>query len=314
MPPSDCKRQEKSERMVFLRSLLLQNNMLPVSLRAYLETLLNVPIESDRPLPGGDIHRAALLTFADGRAFFLKYNTGPQAAEMFRTEALGLALLGAARVIATPKVRAQDIAGEWSFLMLEYIEPGLRNRRFWEDFGASLAALHGATSAQFGFAHDNFIGSLTQSNKRHDTWQNFYTEERLLPQMRLAREHNRLNVSDESQLESLCKKLSSICPDESPALTHGDLWSGNFLCNAASKPVLIDPAASFAHREMDLAMSRLFGGFDAVFYQSYEENWPLAPGFEERMEVYQLYYLLVHVNLFGGGYVERVRSILRRWT
>jgi len=287
--------------------------MLPVPLRAHLEMLLNTRIDSIRPISGGDIHHAALLTLADGRTFFMKYNTSPQATEIFRTEALGLALLGAARVIATPKVQAQGTSDGWAFLLLEYIEPGYRTRQFWEDFGASLAALHGTTSAQFGFAHNNFIGSLPQSNRRHDTWENFYAEERLLPQMRLAGAHNRLNASDEKRLESLCKKLSSICPEEPPALTHGDLWSGNFLCNAASKPVLIDPAASFAHREMDLAMSRLFGGFDAIFYQSYEENWPLAPGFEERLEVYQLYYLLVHVNLFGGGYVESVRSILRRF-
>lgn len=287
--------------------------MLSVPLHDHLKLFLNAPIDSASPLSGGDIHCAALLTLADGRAFFLKYNTDPRAAEMFRTEALGLALLGAARVIATPKVHTQGTVDGWAFLLLEHIESGHRSQRFWEDFGASLAALHGTTSAQFGFAHDNFIGSLPQSNKRRDSWQNFYTEERLLPQMRLTRERNRLNANDEKQLENLCKKLSSICPEEPPALTHGDLWSGNFLCSAAGKPVLIDPAASFAHREMDLAMSRLFGGFDPVFYQSYEDTWPLAPGFGERTEVYQLYYLLAHVNLFGGGYVESVRSILRRW-
>lgn len=231
---------------------------------------------------------------------------------MFRTEAMGLALLGAPRVIATPKVHAHGVAGDCAFLLLEYIGPGHRNRLFWEDFGASLAALHGTTSAQFGFAHDNFIGSLPQSNRRHDSWREFFAQERLMPQMRMARAHNRLNASDEKRLENLCGNLSSICPDEPPALTHGDLWSGNFLCNAESKPVLIDPAASFAHREMDLAMSRLFGGFDAVFYQSYEAAWPLAPGFEERIEVYQLYYLLAHVNLFGCDYVESARRILQR--
>lgn len=287
--------------------------MLPAILSSRIETLLGTLIATDEPLSGGDIHRAALLTTSDGRQFFLKYNTGPQSAEMFRTEALGLALLGASKVIAVPKVYGHGPADGHAFLLLEYIRPGYRNSRFWEDFGASLAALHGTTSAQFGFAHDNFIGSLPQSNQRHDTWQKFYSEARLLPQMRLAREHDRLNVKEEKQLENLCKKLPSICPDEPPALTHGDLWSGNFLCNSESKPVLIDPAVSFAHREMDLAMSRLFGGFDAVFYHSYEAAWPLAPGFEERLEVYQLYYLLVHVNLFGGGYVESVRRILRRF-
>jgi fructosamine-3-kinase len=287
--------------------------VLAAPLQSYIQTLLGASIASAQPLSGGDIHRAALLVTSEGRQFFLKYNTSGQAVEMFRTEALGLALLGASKVMAVPKVHGHGAADGYAFLLLEYIQPGHRNRRFWEDFGGSLAALHGTTSAQFGFAHDNFIGSLPQSNKWHETWQKFYSEERLLPQMRLAREHNRLNVSDEKQLENLCKKIPDVCPDESPALTHGDLWSGNFLCNAASKPVLIDPSASFAHREMDLAMSRLFGGFDAVFYQSYEETWPLAPDFENRLEVYQLYYLLVHVNLFGGGYVESVRRVLRRY-
>lgn len=287
--------------------------MIPFVLQTHLESILAVPLASAKPLSGGDIHRAALLTLADGRQFFLKYNTGAQAAGMFRTEALGLALLGASRVIATPKVHGQGVADNWAFLLLEYIAPGHRNRLFWEDFGSSLAALHATTSAQFGFSHDNFIGSLPQSNQRHSSWPDFFAQERLLPQMRLAREHNRLNVNDEKQLDSLCQKLASICPHEPPALTHGDLWSGNFLCNTENKPILIDPAASFAHREMDLAMSRLFGGFEAIFYQSYEDAWPLAPGFEKRMEVYQLYYLLVHVNLFGGGYVDSVRSILRRY-
>ncbi|MBV6442888.1 MAG: hypothetical protein DYG98_19525 [Haliscomenobacteraceae bacterium CHB4] len=286
--------------------------MFPLPLTSHIESSFHTKIESVQTVAGGDIHRAARLDAADGRQFFLKYNTVAQAAEMFHTEALGLALLGASRIIAVPKIYGHGVIGEWSFLLLEYIRPGHRNRVFWEDFGTSLATLHGTSSAQFGFAHDNFIGSLPQSNKRRDTWQSFYSEERLLPQMRLARTQNRLNAADEQNLEKLCFKLSSICPDEPPSLTHGDLWSGNFLCNSDSKPVLIDPAASFAHREMDLAMSRLFGGFDPHFYQSYESARPLAPGFEERLEVYQLYYLLVHVNLFGGGYVDSVRRILKR--
>jgi len=287
--------------------------MIPPALQAHIETVVGVAIGTFVPLTGGDIHRAAVLSFADGRRFFLKYNTGPACAEMFRTEALGLALLGASRVIAVPKVQTHGQAGDYAFLLLEYITPGQRNRLFWQEFGAGLAALHGATSAQFGFAHDNFIGSLPQSNRRCDTWPEFYTEARLLPQMQLARKNELLDASDAKRLENLCKKLASICPEEPPALTHGDLWSGNFLCNSEGKPVLIDPAASFAHRETDLAMSRLFGGFDPVFYQSYEQSWPLAPGFEDRLEVCQLYYLLVHVNLFGGGYVDSVRKILRRY-
>lgn len=287
--------------------------MLPIPLQSHLQQLLNASSLREKPLSGGDIHRAVLLTTHDGTTCFLKFNTGQQAPEMFRTEALGLALLGASKVMAVPKVLGHGAVEGHAFLLLEYIAPGQRNRHFWEHFGESLAVLHSTTSAQFGFAHDNFIGSLPQSNTRHATWPAFYTEQRLLPQMKLACQLERLNTSDARRLEQLCKQLESICPHEPPALVHGDLWSGNFLCNTASKPVLIDPAASFSHREMDLSMSRLFGGFDPVFYQSYAAAWPIEAGFEERIGIYQLYYLLVHVNLFGGGYVEEVRQVLRRY-
>lgn len=261
---------------------------------------------------GGDINRAALLLLDDGRRMFLKYNQHQQASEMLRTEKMGLALLGASRVIATPKSFAQgETPGGWAFLLLEYIAPGHKNRNFWQQFGASLAALHGSTSAQFGFAHDNFIGSLSQCNGRLDTWPEFYAERRLLPQMKLAQDSGLLDRNDRQQLEKLCIRIGQICPEEAPALIHGDLWNGNFLCNLQGAPVLIDPAANFAHREMDIAMSRLFGGFDDAFYAAYNETWPLEPGFEKRVVIYQLYYLLVHVNLFGKGYVDAVRRILK---
>ena len=287
--------------------------MLPAELQLHLEELLGERFASNKAVGGGDIHRAGEITTVSGGQFFVKYNTGLQSADMFRTEALGLALLGASRVIAVPKIAAQGSIGNFSYLLMAFIAPGPRTRRFWESFGQALATLHGTTSAHFGFSHDNFIGSLPQSNSRRDTWADFYTLERLQPQMRLARQGDLLDAGDEKRLDTLCSKLAALCPEEPPALTHGDLWSGNFLCDRESRPVLIDPAASFAHREMDMAMSRLFGGFDDVFYQGYEDTWPLEPGFNDRLEVYQLYYLLVHVNLFGGGYVESVRRILRHY-
>lgn len=288
--------------------------MLPPSLHAQLESLLGARLTGAKPLSGGDIHRAFRLSAADGREWFLKTNTAPQAAAMFKTEAQGLALLGASRSVRTPKISGYGATADGhAYLVLEYIAPGYKNRLFWENFGRGLASLHGNTSERFGFAHDNFIGSLPQSNTRHETWAAFYAEERLWPQMLLAREQGYFDKNTETQLDRLCQQLAWRCPQETPALTHGDLWNGNFLCDTAGQPVLIDPAAAFAHREMDLAMSRLFGGFDAAFYAAYEEAWPLEPGFDQRVEIYQLYYLLVHVNLFGGGYVARVKEILKRW-
>lgn len=288
--------------------------MLPPVIQSHLLSEHGIRLSGAKPVSGGDINQVALLTAHDGRQYFIKYNRGDSAAGMLRTEALGLQALGEPGVIAVPEVIAQGSApGGWAWLLLEYIAPGHQNRAFWECFGQSLAALHEQSAAQYGLDHDNYIGSLPQSNTRYDTWVEFYAETRLRPQMRMAIAQKQLTAADERRLEALCNRLPSICPEEPPALIHGDLWGGNFLCNTHSLPVLIDPAACYAHREMDLAMSRLFGGFDPVFYESYETARPIAPGFEERIEVYQLYYLLVHVNLFGGGYAGSARRILERW-
>lgn len=288
--------------------------MLPESLQKHLETVLGMPLRAGYPVGGGDIHQAHTLTTPDGRRLFVKHNTRPTAADMFRTEALGLALLGASRVIGVPRVHAHGDGPEnHAFLVLDFVASGPRSRLFWENFGADLANLHGNTSAQFGFAHDNFIGSLPQSNTRHDRWADFYAAERLLPQLRLARDAGLLDAGDVRRVEKIGNRIHLFCPEEAPALIHGDLWSGNFLCDEMGRPVLIDPAASFSHREMDLAMAQLFGGFDPAFFQSYAAAWPLEPGFEGRVEVYQLYYLLVHLNLFGAGYGTQVRGILQRF-
>lgn len=287
--------------------------MLPKSLQSRLQEA-GIIILSSQPISGGDINQAALLHCVDQRQLFIKYNTAAVAAEMLSTEAKSLQVLQAAQAIRIPQIIAQGQTPDGiAFLLLEYIQPGSRHPAFWQQFGTSLAALHRNTAPQFGLDHANFIGSLPQINQWQDTWPIFYAEERLLPQMRMARVGKLLDEQDEKRLQTLCQKLNSICPKEPPALIHGDLWSGNFLCDESGKPVLIDPAVAYAHREMDLAMSRLFGGFDAAFYQAYHEAWPLESGFLERIEIYQLYYLLVHVNLFGRSYVPAVRGILQQF-
>lgn len=287
--------------------------MLPKSLQNHLQEL-GIHIQNSQPISGGDINHAALLDCGDQRQLFVKYNNTKAAPEMLSTEAKGLRVLQAAQAMRIPNIINQGQTQDGiAFLLLEYIQSGPRRSTFWPQFGTSLAVLHRNTAAQFGLDHSNFIGSLPQSNQWRDTWPVFYAEERLLPQMRMARAGKLLDEQDEKRLQTLCQKLNSICPKEPPALIHGDLWSGNFLCDERGNPVLIDPATAYAHREMDLAMSRLFGGFDADFYQAYDEALPLEPGFMERIDIYQLYYLLVHVNLFGRGYVPAVRSILEQF-
>ncbi len=285
---------------------------LPTSICRQCRELLDAEIQSVLPIGGGDISQARLLETSRGR-FFIKLNRGAGAVRMFATEAKGLELLSATKTLQTPQVIGWADSPDGNFLLLEYIETSYRSEGFWEEFGTALAALHRHTSPHFGLDHDNFIGSLPQRNGLHSTWTDFFIHERLGPQLDLALETDRLQSADARLFEKLYPKLPDICPAEPPSLTHGDLWSGNFLVGAGSHPVLIDPAVSYAHRETDLAMSRLFGGFERPFYRSYEAAWPLAPGFEQRLPVFQLYYLMVHLNLFGGGYAGSVRSILRRF-
>ena len=285
---------------------------LPPTIRQQCREILDAEILSSKFIGGGDISQACLLETTRGK-FFLKMNTGTAAGRMFATEAKGLQMLAKSGALRVPEVIGLGQNAGHAFLLLEYLEPGYRPPGFWEEFGAALAALHRSSAPRFGLDYDNFIGSLPQSNDRHDNWPAFFTSERLQPQLELALHGHQLTSADAGNFECLYKKLPEICPAEPPALIHGDLWSGNFMCSSDGRPVLVDPAVSYSHREMDLAMSRLFGGFDRQFYRSYEEAWPVAPGFGQRLPVYQLYYLLVHVNLFGGGYAGSVRSILQQF-
>ncbi|MFN7115789.1 MAG: fructosamine kinase family protein [Saprospiraceae bacterium] len=288
---------------------------LPQSIQRKCEALLNTPIQAAFRVSGGDINEARRLETSNGR-FFLKMNHSAQAHDMFAAEAKGLNLLAKTRTLRIPQVigYSQPKDGDTGFLLLEYIESSHRRPDFWQRLGEGLAALHRTKNVTFGLDSDNFIGSLPQYNNIYHNSSDFYIHQRLVPQVELAIESNKLNTNDLNLFEKLYQKLIDIIPQESPALIHGDLWNGNFLADENGAPVLIDPAVCFASREMDLAMSLLFGGFDETFYQAYSYAYPLLPGWQERMDLYQLYYLLVHVNLFGGGYAQSVRQVLRKFT
>ena len=281
-------------------------------LKQAVETALGAAVQRVEFVGGGDINEARLLHTDAGR-YFLKLNRLPQAAHMFDTEARGLALLREAEQLRIPRVIAADAAGGSAFLLMEYIETGSPAPRFWEDFGGRLATLHRRPQPFFGLPFDNYIGSLPQPNGHFESFAELYIERRLNPQLAAAREANLLSAADERLLQQLYRRLTDLLPEEAPALIHGDLWNGNFLVSKAGAAALIDPAVAYAHREMDLAMSHLFGGFSPRFYEAYQAHYPTAPGLEERMELYQLYYLLVHVNLFGSSYTGSVRRILKRY-
>jgi protein-ribulosamine 3-kinase len=267
-------------------------------------------IEKSTPVSGGCINYCFHLNTSAG-PFFLKYNDAAAYPNMFKAEAAGLQLLRDANALPVPFVHFHGEEKDYSFLLMEWIDGDRQKKNFWEDFGRSVAKLHNVSDASFGLDHGNYIGSLAQSNTKHADWKSFFMEERIQPQLKLAMEKNLVDSGTVKQFEKLFDRFDNLIPEEKPSLLHGDLWNGNFLVSENGKPTLIDPAVYFGHREMDLAMTKLFGGFDPEFYHAYEEAYPLQKGFEKRVDIHNLYPLLVHVNLFGGSYMQQVKASLK---
>lgn len=259
---------------------------------------------------GGSINLAYRLETTAG-LFFVKINDAFRYPEMFPKEAMGLKTLFDTNEIPVPEVIGTGQNGDQAFLVLKFIESASKRVKFWEDFGQRLAALHKHSMPKFGLSHDNYIGSLYQSNKEHDSWDTFFIEERLKPQTEMAFSSGRIDREDLKAFELFEKRLNEIFPNEPPALLHGDLWNGNFMVNEKGNAVLIDPAVYYGHREMDLGMSQLFGGFHPQFYEAYNETYPLQTEWQQRLDYCNLYPLLVHVNLFGRSYLGEIKSILR---
>jgi fructosamine-3-kinase len=277
--------------------------------RAELERILHGAVVEASRLGGGSINDAFRVTFADGRVVFVKTHANPPPG-MFEAEASGLRWLEEPNVIRVPRVLAFSDRRP-AYLALEMLTPAKRRSSFDEELGRALAALHSFGSPSFGLDHDNFIGRLPQSNAPAADWPTFYWESRLEPQLRLACDRSLVGPSLRARFEALRRDLPELVgPDEPPARLHGDLWGGNLHVDEAGAPCLIDPAVYGGHREVDLAMMRLFGGFGQRVFAAYDEAFPLAPGASERIDLYQLYPLLVHVNLFGGSYVGSVDSAL----
>jgi len=261
---------------------------------------------------GGSINETFKIVIPAGK-FFLKFNDAGLYPGMFEKEAAGLKLLGGAGEIEVPEVLQSGEAGRYSYLLLSYIEQARETANFWEDFGKRLAGLHSHKAERFGLDHDNYMGSLYQHNAFHDEWVEFFVQERLERQVKLAREDGKIGRQDVSAFERLYARLAEIFPETKPSLVHGDLWSGNFMAGSSGQACLIDPAVYYGHPEVDIAMSTLFGGFSAKFYDSYTDYYPLEKGWRQRLDFYNLYPLMVHVNLFVGGYLGSVQQILRKF-
>jgi len=269
-----------------------------------------VKIHGISSVGGGSINDAFRLETSVGN-FFVKVNSASRYPRMFEKEALGLKMLSATQTLSVPDIVAFGETGNDSFLLLSFIESRPQTSNFWSQFGEQLADLHRHSNPTFGLDHNNYIGSLIQHNNTHETWADFFREERLEPQLKQARDQGHVDSEVSRAFQRFYRQLDQLFPNEPPTLLHGDLWSGNFMSGNQGEPVIVDPAVYFGHREMDLAMSQLFGGFSSHFYEAYHSTFPLENGWRKRLDYCNLYPLMVHVNLFGGGYLSSVKSILR---
>jgi protein-ribulosamine 3-kinase len=290
--------------------------MIPDALRGAVEARLG-PVRGASGVTGGCISHGMRVELADGIVFLKHSADAPPG--MFAAEARGLlslrkAVYGGGLIVPRPLAWADAEDGAPAWLAMEWLEPAPRTPDFTERLGRGIAELHGPHDGDdaWGWSEDNFIGALPQANGRMESWAEFWRTRRLEPQLATARAAGRL-PGRAADWERLFDRLPDVLDDaemDGPSLLHGDLWGGNVL-STVDGPALIDPAVYRGHREADLAMTELFGGFGAGFYDAYGDVWPLLGGYPARRPVYQLWYLLVHVNLFGGGYVAQAAEVLR---
>ena len=287
-------------------------------------------------VPGGDINKSYALTMDNGKRIFMKANA-KENAPFFTAEAAGITAIAQTGTIGTPEIlcTGTDNGEEvgYSFLLLGFIESVKKRADYWEKFAQNLAAMHNAdTSAfveadstgagapgscapqkmKFGFFQDNFIGARPQKNPPCESWISFFRDNRLAPQFSAADRY--FTAEDRARNQKLLDHLEDFLVEpEKTSLLHGDLWSGNAMCGADGNALLIDPACYVGHAEADLAMTELFGGFPSSFYDAYREARPLQPGYESRRDLYNLYQLLNHLNLFGSGYLNAVKSVVAEY-
>ncbi len=279
------------------------------NLNKKLEEELFQKIDLITPLGGGCIGNAMKVTTENGNQYFVKTYEN---SKMHLSEANGLNELKTANSIRIPRVlKVND-----NFLFLEYIESSKPVDNFMEKFGRQMAQLHKNTTAKFGYFEDNFIGSTDQINiPQNVNWAEFFLENRIMYQFRLAEKNGYSTEELRSGIKLIEKEIEEILKgsEEQPTLLHGDLWGGNFIVDQRGNPCLIDPAVYYGHREADLAMTKLFGGFDSQFYGGYNEEYPLKEGWEYRENLYKLYHILNHLNLFGGSYYSQTISLINSY-
>lgn len=276
-------------------------------IKKQIESFRNKQISETNILSGGCINNAMKVIYTDGSADLLKINNEAPV-DMFLKEAHGLEELAKSKAIKVPAVYFVD----GNFILTEFISKAPQRRDFFEDFGRKFALLHKYTSDKPGFYEDNYIGSTVQTNSYKTNWKEFFIENRLLYQYRLAEKNGYAKGELKIKFPELIKKAEKLLSDvnEPASLLHGDLWSGNYMTDETGSACLIDPAVYYGHREADIAMTRVFETFDSRFYAAYSEEFPLEEGFAYRENLYKLYHILNHLNIFGSGYYSRAVSLI----
>jgi fructosamine-3-kinase len=298
-----------------------KTNMLTESTRHAIAQTLNFYTPCDtkslniQPIGGGSINDTYSISLPGNQRFFCKVNSASNFPHLFQKENKGLALISEQKIIGTPKVIDQFETNDIQFLLLEWINPGERTSGFWKKFGERLAQLHQKTQDHFGLNEDNYMGNVPQSNKPEAKWVDFFRDQRLKPLVDHCIHAHLLPTKYHKQFNDLYQHLPSIFnTDHIPSLVHGDLWSGNFMCNENSDPILIDPAVYFGHPSIDLGMTTLFGGFDPAFYEAYRYHSPFPYNYKEQWLVCNLYPLLIHLKLFGTSYLSSITRSLNAFS
>lgn len=288
--------------------------MTPIDFSAVLDRITGSPTEvrSVSSISGGSINQCFRLATSQGD-FFAKVNHANRFPKMFEAEQKGLELLKRGSSFRIPEVFGIGVDGDYSVLVMEHLNRGPAPESSLVAFGRTLAAMHQVTADTFGLDHDNYIGSLDQANTQHDDWASFYVEMRLQPLLGQAIQRGLLDQQDVPKVETMMTTIKRYFPLEAPSLLHGDLWSGNYFFTQDGHPSIFDPAVYYGHRYMDLGMMQLFGGFDDLVFEAYNEVYPLPENWRVGTELANLYPVLVHVVLFGSGDVSQAKSILQKF-
>lgn len=261
---------------------------------------------------GGSINDSYRISLPANEHYFCKINSATKFPHLFQKEQQGLEFIAQQQVISTPQVVLCAETENEQVLLLRWIENCVPTKAFWQQFGQKLAAMHTVTNPLFGWSNDNYMGSVVQQNSWQQDWCSFFARQRLWPLTVLCMQQRLLTKEHGAQMERLILRLPQIFEPEPPALVHGDLWSGNFLCQH-QQPVLIDPAVYFGHRSVDLAMTTLFGGFDSAFYDAYHFYAPFPSNYKEQWAVCNVYPLLIHLLLFGPSYRGQIEAVLNHY-